>query len=670
MICSNLIHTVSRATPWLCGVMALLSVLIFSAPARAQTQFACTAGPSSGIDVTTYHNDSQRTGWNKQETALRPCNVNPRSFGLLYDPVRLNAQVDAQPLVVTNQEVETSQGNRSRYNVVVYIVTASNAVYAIDGLTGAVLRQTTLGTPVDESRLPDCGNNAPSVGISSTPVIDRNTGTIYVVAYLLEDDRSVYRIFALDLADLSLKVKPAPLISASHDLLDGSKYEFDPTVSRQRAGLLLANGNVYAAFASFCDHKQDLSRGWVLGWQASSLTPLRPSHLSDRRLETNSLHNDDPRFRRNFFLSSIWMSGYGIAADDEDGGQSDLYFITGNSDAKGPFQIDPNANLQESVVRMRADLAGVVDYFTPSDPQYGLQKLEVRDLDFGAGGVLLIPGKQPGSNKRVAIAAGKVGQMYLLDRDDMGKYDPTGTNHVLDTVDIGQCWCGQSYFTGSDGIGRIVSSGDPHVKVWRITNTSSPKLALDYSSSVDLSAGAFQKGFFTSVSSDGQKPDTAIIWAVRRPTDTMTFTLMLYAFNAADGTLLYSAPAGTWRWYQQAAANVVPTIANGRVFVASNGELRAFGLGGQTVASAAAAAVALPAAPPGTYAGWVIRVVEGTNSFWLNTSQHGVLEVDTTRALAAGLDVHLEPGQPVTVRGSMVGNVVDARSIYYGLSTR
>jgi hypothetical protein len=671
------VRTIRRAVLFPCalGLLAVLDAGLFE-PAAAQAQSPCPAGAAVSADVTTYHNDSQRTGWNPRETILKPCNVNQQSFGLLTDNiVRLDSQVDAQPLVVTNQEVQTS-GGRQRYDVVIYVATEANTVYAIDGLAGKVLTQRTLGIPVPESKLPDCGNNAPTVGITSTPVIDREAGTIFVIAYLLEDDKPVYRIFALDLADLSPKVKPGRLISASHDLVEGKKYEFNASVSRQRAGLLLANGNVYAGFGSFCDHQADVSRGWVLGWDAKSLTPLPMNQLHDRRLETNSLHEGDPP--GNFFLASVWMSGYGIATADDHSG--DIYFITGNSDEKGPYQVDPKVNLQESVVRMRGDLSAIVDYFTPSDSRYGLKRLEGADLDFGAGGVFIVPKDQVGPVKHLAVAAGKIGQMYLLDRDSLGKYDPSGTNHVLDAVDIGKCWCGQSYFVGSDGIGRAVSSGDPRIKVWKIVTSPSPKFVPDYSPSVDLHAGGFQKGLFTSISSDGQTAGSAIIWAVRRPTDDTTYALTLYAFDAADGKLLYSGSAGTWRWYQQAAANVVPTVANGRVYVASNGELRIFGPTGQQAVASASVPAQLSAksiqnaqpsgaAPPalgGSYSGSIIRV-EGAK-VWLNTPENRILQVDTSKARKAGRSVHLEPGQPVTVRGSVVGDVIEATSVFYGLA--
>ncbi len=647
---------------WIRSITLLLLVIsLLPVAALAQLGEPCPAGTVTRSDITTYHNDAQRTGWNKLETSLKPCNVDPRSFGLLATLKDINGQIDAQPLIVTNQEIELAQGVRKLYDVVVYVATSTNSVYAIDGTNGVILNERTLGIPVDQSKLPgQCGNNAPSIGISSTPVIDADTKTMYLIAYLLEDDQPVYRIFALDLADLSLKVKPAPLIKASHALADGRAYEFDPTVSRQRSGLLLVNGNVYAAFASFCDFRADATRGWVLGWQTkNSLKPLAQSQLNDLRSNTTG--------RPYFFLSSIWMSGYGLAADDDG---SNLYFITGNSDDKGPFEISKTATLEESVVRMRGDLTDVVDWFTPSDPVYGVHKLDGGDLDFGSGGVLVVPGEFVGIARHLAVAAGKVGQMYLLDRDNMGRYDSSGANHVLDTVDIGKCWCGQSYFIGADGIGRIVSSGDPHLKVWKIIAAPTPKLAVEYSSPIDLAAGSFQKGFFTSISSDLQKSGTGIIWAVRRPTDTKASDLTLHAFDAADGKLLYSAPAGAWPRYRGAAANVVPAVANGRVYVASNGELRIFGLGGQASPAIASALPARGVVGPQseTYSGSIIRV-EPTR-VWLNTVDQGILEIDTGKAQQERLSVHLEPGESITVRGKRIGKAVQATSIYYGLATQ
>ena len=187
----------------------------------------------------------------------------------------------------------------------------------------------------------------------------------------------------------------------------------------------------------------DLSRGWLLGWQAGSLTPLPSNHLDDQ-LATST---------NNYFLSSIWMSGYGVAAHPS----GNLYFVTGNSDYSGT-SYNTMTNLSESVVKILPDLTTVVSFFTPSDQRFGVPALDKKDSDFGSGGVLLLP-DQTESSAALALAAGRVGQMYLLNPSNLGGYSSNGKNQVLGTFSIGGCWCGQSYFQGWDLNGRVVSSG-------------------------------------------------------------------------------------------------------------------------------------------------------------------------------------------------------------------
>ena len=141
-----------------------------------------------------------------------------------------------------------------------------------------------------------------------------------------------YQVFALNLNDLTDKIAPVT-VAASHTLSDGTTYNFNAQFQRQRAALLESSGIIYAGFASFCDFAADQSRGWLLGWQASTLAPLAANRLTDT-LPTGS-----------FFLSAIWMSGYGIAAAPNSG---NLFFSTGNS---GPGTYDGVRNIQESVVK-------------------------------------------------------------------------------------------------------------------------------------------------------------------------------------------------------------------------------------------------------------------------------------------------------------------------------
>ena len=737
------------------------------------------------IPVTTYHYDTLRTGWNQNERTLTPANVSSSSFGLLLPkPVTLDDQVDAQPLVVPNVAIAGG------IHEVVYVATENNTIYAIDPSTGAVLLSRNLGSPVPMPL--GCTNNGPNVGINSTPVIDLASKTMYVIAYTLENNVPVYRIHALDLSTLADKVPPV-LVSASHTLTNLTTFTFDARYQRQRPALLAANGNIYAGFGSFCDFGGSLSRGWLLGWKAGSLTPLAANRLNDLQ----------PRSNNPFFLSAIWMSGYGISGDPA----GNLYFVTGNS-AAGTY--DGATNIQESVVKVSPDLTTLLGLFTPSDTQNGVDALDARDDDFGSGGVLLLPDQSASSIPHLAVAAGKVGQMYLLNRDRMGGYliseatgvgnggrlqvvglgasdglpyliwqdtngrwnpfgklpdpnvqfstittglgnggrlqvvglgaadklpyliwqdtngswhwfgklpdpsvqfsaitagvgnggrlqvvglgaadklpyliwqdtngswhwfgqlpdpnvipfsavatgvgnggrlqvvglgasdglpyliwqdtngswhwydllpDPSGIQFssitigvgnggrlqvvglgadgrsnliwqdtdgswhwygllpdVMPFVDIGGCWCGQSYFVGADGVGRVVSSGGSKVIVWKVQ--TSPTVALvKESSSADLPTGQ-EAGFFTTVSSNSNQAGTAVIWAVSRPSDTNPANVMLFAFSAANGSTLFSATAGTWP-NTLGNANIVPVVANGKVYVASHKQLTIFGL--------------------------------------------------------------------------------------------
>jgi hypothetical protein len=130
----------------------------------------------------------------------------------------------------------------------VYVATEGNTVYAIDAHSGTVLLKPNFGTPV---RYPlGCGNNGPNVGINSTPVIDTGSNTLYVMVYT-QGSAPTYTLHALDLGSLTDKVA-AQTVVASHTLTNGTTFNFNAKYQRQRPGLLLANGSIYAGFGSFC----------------------------------------------------------------------------------------------------------------------------------------------------------------------------------------------------------------------------------------------------------------------------------------------------------------------------------------------------------------------------------------------------------------------------------
>jgi hypothetical protein len=602
------------------GLTLFGAIAVATAPAMAQKRV-----------VATYHYDNQRTGWNGNETKLTPANVGSTSFGVLAEVV-LDDQVDAQPLVVPNQQI-TAGPTPGAYQVV-YVATEANTIYAISASNGAVLLSRNLGTPVPMPL--GCGNNGPNVGINSTPVIDVAAQALYVVAYTLMSGIPTYQVFALNLSDLTDKIAPVT-VAASHTLSDGTTYNFNAQFQRQRAALLESSGIIYAGFASFCDFAADQSRGWLLGWQASTLAPLAANTLTDT-LATGS-----------FFLSSIWMSGYGIAAAPNGG---NLSFSTGNS---GPGNYDGVSNIQESVVKVDPQLVNLLGIFTPSNEDF----LDASDNDLSSGGVLLLP-PEPGPFRKLAVTAGKFGTMYLLNRASLGGFTPGGPDNVLDTKFIGPCWCGPSYFTGPDGVGRVVSSGgggpnSAQIAVWTVQ--TSPTVALVLEGAAPPVASGQDPGTFTTVSSNGTQAGTAIIWATGRPTDPNPAAVNLYAFAAtpSSGTLplLFSSPAGSWG-NTGGNANIVPLVANGHVFVASNQQLTIFGLGGHPFVARAAAA-GQPAAlstpkPPHEITG-VLEHVDGP-VLTLRTRAGKVARVDDSEALRRKQTGVLVPGYAYTVQGT------------------
>ena len=599
--------TLTRALPLLCVAVAVCA-------ARQ-----VIAAEQEAVSATTYHYDALRTGWNEQESSLS-ASAFPATFGVLHT-VALDDQVDAQPLLVANEAIAGGVHN------VVYVVTESNSVYAIDAASGAVLVSRNLGAAVPMPL--GCTNNGPNVGINSTPVIDTATQRLYVIAYVNRASPQ-YQLHALNLQTLADAVPPVT-VTASHRLTDGSTYKFNASVQRQRPGLLEANGTVYAGFGSFCDFAGSVSRGWVLGWSASNLAPLPNNELTDQQATSPS----------NFFLSSVWMSGYGLASNGRT-----VFFATGNSDCN--FYVTPElcppqstydgvTNIQESAVSMQPSLAAISGIFTPAN----VFSLDMQDLDLGGGGVMLLPTQSGGA--KLATAAGKDGRLFLLSQLSPGT--------ALDVHQLPDgCCCGESYYRGADGIARVVSSAGL-LQTWQVSSSPSPHLVLESTTS-SIAPSAQDPGFFTVVTSNGRRSHTAIIWAVGRPTAGST-DLTLYAFDAtpANGSLklLYSAPAGSWP-NLGGNANTVPLVANGKAYVAAYKTLTIFGANGAPAVSAQIAAAA-----PSLAAG--MRRVTGSltsldgATLTLLTRTGRTVKVDASTARSGERTSELVGGRAYTVLG-------------------
>jgi hypothetical protein len=620
------------------------------------------------VAVTSYHYDNQRTGWNKNEKLLTATNVTQTNFGIVAGPVRLDDQVDAQPLIVPCKYTAIASCNTTTDDVV-YVATESNTVYAIDASSGAILVSTNLGPPVPVASQIGCFNNGPNVGITGTPVIDLGLPVIgpsrlFVIAYV-NGSSPQYILYALDLSTLAT-VASIP-ITASHILADGTTYTFNAAVQRQRPGLLMLGdnilgNNVYAGFGSFCDFPADKSRGWLLGWHwneiTKTLSALPHNELTDTQTTDPIVPPQTP-----WFLTAIWMSGYGIASDG-----TNLYFSTGNSDCNWtanppqcPSKSTWNAttHIQESVVGLSRNLNTIKGVFTPTT---GLDTLALDqfDIDLGSGGVLVFPTGNP-NTPYFAAAAGKDGRLFLLNPASMSspvyiQSDPNGE----------RCWCGPSFFVDTKNTSWIVTSQGTSLKTYQVQLSATPPLA--FKGSAPLAFWDSDGGFFTSVSSNGTTAGSAIIWAVGRPKGTGTppdVTVPLYAFAPnTDGTLtqLFTATAGAWP-NTTGNANIVPVVANGKVYVASawqdtsttpattRGQLNIFGLCPCTGTSLASA-VAAPASPH--LISGILTAVSGS-TLTVTTRGGKSATIDASQAIQnQRLGAPLEVGIPLTALGSTI----------------
>ena len=305
------------------------------------------------------HNDLARTGANCSETILSPANVNASNFGQMFAD-NVDGQVYAQPLYVENMSISNGTHN------VVFVCTENNSVYAFDADTGGITYwQTNLGTPYTSP----CDDLAPVVGITGTPVIDLNSGTLYVDTKLAAGP--AHMLHALDITTGSEKFGGPVTIAAS---------EFSADVEHQRPGLVLLNGIVYLAFGSHCDNGS--YHGFVMGYNATNLT------------QQVAVFNASP----NGIGSAIWSGGMAPAVD----ANGNLYIITGN----GTF--DGANNFGESMVKLNGNLV-VQDYATPGN----WMSLNGGDTDFGSGGPVLLP-------THYLVGMGKDGILYLADINNMG----------------------------------------------------------------------------------------------------------------------------------------------------------------------------------------------------------------------------------------------------------
>ena len=520
---------------------------------------SATIGVTDLAGVFTQRYDSQRTGQNLQEYALTPGSVSNSTFGKLF-ACTVDAELYAQPLYVANLSIAGGTHNT------VFVATQNDSVYAFDADTSPCVPLWNVsllngGTPVSPADTGETGDINTKIGITGTPVIDSLTNTLYVVSKTNESGVYHQRLHALSLVNGAEKfngptdINDAITVPGSGDNGDGGQCNatsgnvpFCPLHENQRPGLLLLNGFVYIAWASHGDN--DPYHGWVIGYQASDLT------------KPPVLFNSTPNGSRG----GIWMTGTGPAAD----AAGNIYAITGN----GTFDTGtPRTNYGDSFIKLTPGLA-VADFFTPANQDF----LNGNDFDVGSGGAIVVD--STGTHPHLLIGGDKQGVLYVVNRDNMSGFNPGG-DQILQTVPITTgpaCIICGIFSTPAfwEGNLYVIAIGDV-LKQYTLANSSLSLLPARQAGDTFAFPGASP-----AVSSTGAT--NGIVWAVNTSKNgtpnpgTGSGPAVLFAYDAATLTKLYSSPSSGVGTAGNAVKFVVPTVANGKVYFGTQTELSVFGL--------------------------------------------------------------------------------------------
>jgi hypothetical protein len=508
----------------------------------------------------TYRNDNFRTGQNLAESVLTPSTVNAKRFGLKFADA-VDGFIYAEPLYVPNVTIP-SQGTHN----VVYVATENDSVYAFDAdAAGPPLWQTSFIdpddgiTPVPVSDLgPDCMDLTKIIGITATPVIDPSTGTLFVISKVkLGPGSYQQKLHALDITT-GLEQPNSPVtIAASapgtgEDSVNGV-VTFDPLLQHDRAALTLANGVVYLTFASHCDITP--YHGWILGYDETTLAQ-------------EVVYNDTP----NGAQGGIWESGCGPGVDTN----GDLIAVSGN----GTFDtVASPIDYGDSFIRLTPNIGTpgtmtVDSFFTPLNELI----LDDEDADMGSGGNLLLP-DQPGPNPHLVIGIGKLGTIYLVNRDSMGGFN-AGMDQMVQELPgaIGGMFSTPAYWQGK------VAKGIVRNMIYTVAVNDSPKSFVITNGMIETATESIARNFtfgFPGASPVISADNTTggIMWAVNASGFTTGGTAILYAFDAINlNNELYDSNQVSGDHPGPAVKFAVPTVANGSVYVGTQTQLAVFGM--------------------------------------------------------------------------------------------
>jgi hypothetical protein len=502
---------------------------------------------TASAQITTSQYDNARTGANPHETVLTPQNVNAKQFGKL-GAFKVDGPVYAQPLYLPGVEIP----NKGKHNVL-YVATEHDSVYAFDAdqPNSEPLWKVSLlasGTEPLTPRDVQCPFLRPEVGITSTPVIDMQRGTLYVLArsvlrHTLSANQYMQHVHALAITTGAEKFG-GPKVIAANSTGKGAgntngQIAFDALRENPRAALLLVNGNLIITWASSCD--VDPYHGWVMSYDANTLAQKAALNVTPDGSE-----------------GGIWASDTGPAAD----AQGNVFVPTGN----GTFNAASGGHdFGDSVLKLDAATLALRDYFTPHDEA----ELSSTDADLGSSGPTLIP-DQKGQHAHLLLQPTKGGMIYVIDRDAMGKFQ-RDRDAIVQAINLGEhgaygamaYWNGHAYFA---------ASGD-YLRDYAVSSTGLREIARAVGPRFE------NPGATPAVSADGTT--NAIIWAIATRTwNGAERPAVLYAYEAAKLTKpIYSSEENSGRDRAAAATRfVVPVVVDGHVYFGTRSEVEVYGL--------------------------------------------------------------------------------------------
>jgi iron transport multicopper oxidase len=503
---------------------------------------ALALAAQAGAAIVTGGGDELRTGWYPESSAISPQLVSGGSFGQVWS-AGVEGSVYAQPLLADGT---------------LLVATEKNKVYGLDPTTGAQKWSKSLGTAWNPADI-GCADLTPAIGVTSTPVIDAATGIAYMTHKTYASGTSGPARWYMDAIGLADGAEQPGFPVELAGTAQNAARTFAPTTQLQRPGLLLMDGVVYAAFGAHCDIKP--WQGWIFGVSTAGKVTAR--YVANTTAEG----------------AGIWQSGSGLASD----GSGTILFTTGNGGApsKPAAGTTPPANLGESLVRLRVQGDGslkAVDFFAP----FNAPTLDESDADFASGGVTGLPSDHFGTPAlpHLAVADGKQGYLYLLDRDSLGgvSQGPGGSDNVVQRLGPrGGVWSRPGVWPGDGGYVYIPTSsgsnGGGHLDVYKygLTGEGAPSLSLA-GSSEDVFGWGSGAPVITSAGTTSGSALVWILWSANR--SGSGGQLRAYDPIPVNGrpVLRYSAPVGTASNYS------VPGVGAGKLFVGTReGKVLAFG---------------------------------------------------------------------------------------------